>query len=161
MMLNKYRAYTDSNKHVVYVGLTRAKNELYICYNTDDLDKYKGGNAKFMYDSSKYDEANEAAIQLSHKGVNLGYFKYVGKNVRQLCSGDDLYMKNDELFMDKEMNKRVVKLSRSQVEQINSMRKRGFEAYRAEVRNLVYWQGKEEKEESLIVLPNIYLRRNF
>ena len=159
IMLNNYRAYTDSNKHVIYVGMTRAKEELYICYNTNDFDRYKGGDVHFLYDPDDYEEANEATFQVSHKGVNLGYFKYVNRNVRQLCSGDELYIKDRDFFMDAEKRKCVLKLSKKQIDDIASLENKGFEIYKAEVRNLVYWQGRNEENEVLIVLPNIYLRR--
>ena len=159
MMLNNYRAYTDSNKHVIYVGMTRAKDELYICYNTGDFDSYRNGDVHFIYDADEYDDANEATLQVSHKGVNLGYFKYVSRNIRQLCSGDELFAENDSLFMDSDRRRCVLKLSKRQIEDLSTLTSKGFEIYKAEVRNLLYWQGQNDDVESLIVLPNIYLRR--
>ena len=160
MMLNNYHDYSNSNKRVVYVGITRAKKELYICYNTNDYDRYKAGDVRFLYDPDYYEDANEATFQVSHRGVNLGYFKYVNRNVRQLCSGDELYVNGYDFFMDPERRKCVLKLSKRQIEEIASLENKGFEIYKAEVRNLVYWKGQNEKEEALIVLPNIYLHRH-
>lgn len=159
MMLNNYRAYSDSNKHVIYVGMTRAKNELYICYNTNDFDSYRNGDVHFVYDADEYDDANEATLQVSHKGVNLGYFKYVSRNIRQLCSGDELFAEDGGFYMDPDKKRCVLKLSKRQMEDISTLTGKGFKIYKAEVRNLVYWQGQNDAAESLIVLPNIYFRR--
>jgi hypothetical protein len=54
---------------------------------------------------------------------------------------------------------KVLRLSAQAMEQINALRRRGFEIYRAEVRYVVFWLGKEEEAEVPIVLPTIYLRR--
>ena len=159
MILNNYYANTDTNKHVVYVGMTRAKNNLYINCNTNVFDYINLDSTHYKIDSDYYPEANEAVLQLSHKGVNLGYFKYVSKNVRQLCSGDELFIQDGDLFMDSEKRKCVLKLSKKTISDIDALRRKGFEVYRAEVRHLIFWKGKAEDVESLIVLPNIYLRR--
>ena len=56
-------------------------------------------------------------------------------------------------------NKCVAKLSKSSMESIAELRKRRFDIYNSEIRFLVYWKGKNEDDEVLCVLPNIYLRK--
>lgn len=159
IMLNDYYTNTDTQRHVVYVGITRAKSELYVNYNTDVFDRYTGQNIHFMTDSSEYEEADEAMLQLSHDGVNLGYFKYIYDALRYLRSGDELYYSNDGLYADKACNRCVLKLSKKSMSRVNELRNKGFEVYRSEVRNMVYWKGLNEDKESLIILPNIYFRQ--
>lgn len=159
MMLNNYYAVTDTNKHVIYVGMTRAKDELYIVYNTNVFDSFKGGDVHFMIDSDSYGEANEATLQLSHRDVYLDFFKTVTDNVGKLSSGDELYLENGALYSDREKRYCAIRLSKKANTDINNLVSKGFKVYKAEVRNMVYWQGKEDSEECLIVLPNIYLQR--
>ena len=52
--------------------------------------------------------------------------------------------------MDAEKRKCVLKLSKKQIDDIASLENKGFEIYKAEVRNLVYWQGRNEENEVLI-----------
>ena len=56
-----------------YVGITRAKNRLFIhtngyCFNHLSTDRY-------FTDPQQYDMPEEVVLQLSHKDVNLGFFK--------------------------------------------------------------------------------------
>ena len=56
-----------------YVGITRAKNRLFIhtngdCFNHLSVDRY-------LMDQRQYDMPEEIVLQLSHKDVNLGFFK--------------------------------------------------------------------------------------
>ena len=71
-----------------YVGITRAKNRLFIhtngdCFNHLSADRY-------LMDQRQYDMPEEIVLQLSHKDVNLGFFKERKQEILALRGGDSL-----------------------------------------------------------------------
>ena len=160
MMLNNIRIRDDANRHVIYVGITRARHSLYINCNTDVFDRIVKPGTVIPYDRHNYPEPDEAMLQLSLTGVNLGYFKYLNKGLYDLYCGQHLVERNGSMLADLGSgNKCVAKLSKSSMESITELRKKRFDIYNSEIRFLVYWKGKNEDDEVLCVLPNIYLRK--
>ena len=161
MMLNNYRIKDDSSRHVVYVGLTRAKKELYVNCNTGVFDGCNISGLRIPYDRHEYPESEEALFQLSLRGVNLGFFKFLNNGLNNLYCGQLLTESNGNLYATAGSGRKcVAKLSKSSMDAISALRKKGFEIYKSEIRFLVYWKGKNEEKEVLCVLPNIYLRKN-
>ena len=160
MMLNNYRIKDDSSRHVVYVGITRARKALYINCNTDVFDGCYLAGYKIPVDRHDYPESEEALLQLSLKGVNLGYFKYINKGLNNLHCGQMLVESKGDMLADIGSGRKcVAKLSKSSMEAISALRNKDFDIYKSEIRFLVYWKGKNEEEEVLCVLPNIYLKK--
>ena len=160
MMLNNYRVRDDSGRHVVYVGITRARKSLYINCNTDVFDGCYLSGYKIPVDRHDYPESEEALLQLSLKGVNLGYFKYVNKGLENLHCGQPLIESKGDMLADIGSERKcVAKLSKGSMDSIYALRKKGLDIYKSEIRFLVYWKGKNEEKEVLCVLPNIYLKK--
>ena len=160
MMLSNYRVLSDTETHIVYVGMTRARNSLYINCNTNVFDGFLPEGIEKRYDRYDYPEPDEAVLQLTHRGVNLGYFRFASRSIPDLQCGRALYEHDGGMYADTGKGRRcVLKLSKSSMQKIETMRKRGFRIYRSEVRYMVYWKGKDEETEALCILPDIYLRR--
>lgn len=161
MMLNQYKMNNDANRRVLYVGITRARKALYINCNNNIFDHYSSAIRNgIKRDNNFYPEPNEALLQLTHKGVNLGYFKYLDKGLINFQSGQVLIERDGNLFAETKAGKKcVAKLSKSSYATITNLRNKGFDIYRAEIRRMVYWKGKNEEAEVLCLLPNIYLRK--
>lgn len=161
MMLNGYRIRSDSERHVVYVGITRARKGLYINCNTDVFSGYSVPGVQFLSDTEKYSEPDEALLQLTHKGVNLGYFKYSENIIKRLHSGVELTESNGDMYIENySIHKPLLKLSKNAIDQIKSLNDRGYRIYKAKIRYIVYWKGRNEEREVLIALPNIYLKKS-
>ncbi len=161
MMLNNYRLNDDAARRVIYVGITRAQKALYINCNNSVLDRYSAAVSQgILRDNNTYPEPDEALLQLTHKGVNLGYFKYLDKGLVDYQCGQALIEKNGDLYTEPSAGgKCLARLSKSSYETITALCNKGFEIYKAEVRFMVYWKGKTEEEEVLCVLPDIHLRK--
>ena len=56
-----------------YVGITRAKNRLFIHTNGDCFNRLS--TDRYFVDQRQYDMPEEIVLQLSHKDVYLGFFK--------------------------------------------------------------------------------------
>lgn len=160
MMLNHYKNNDDTSRHVLYVGMTRAQKRLFISCNNSIFEDDPISNRILHIDRNHYPEPDEALLQLRLKGVNLGYFKYLNSGSIDYQSGQMLLEHNGNLHTEKSAGgKCVAKLSKSSLETIRTLQKKGFEIYKSEIRFMVYWKGKNEEAEILCVLPDIYLRK--
>lgn len=142
-----------------YVGITRAKKRLFIhtsgaCFDGLCADKYS-------VDKNVYDMPVEIVLQLSHKDVNLGFFKNLKQDVLALRSGDLLYYRNFILYYT--ANKPVAKLSQKMQEKLLEWQGKGYKVKSATVRFIVAWKPKDaskEEAESAVLLADLVLSSN-
>ncbi|NLX92301.1 MAG: ATP-dependent helicase, partial [Clostridiales bacterium] len=163
MMLSNMTLDTNEKRRQVYVGLTRAKNELYIHYNNNlfgIFGSFRMPGVEWINDDCEYPEPEELVLQLSYKDVVLNFFKDKKELILSLRSGAELCF--DGEFMSTQTDnktKRVVKVSKAFLDRIKELQKKGYHPYKATVRFTVAWQGKEDDTETAIVLPDLYLKR--
>lgn len=75
MMLDQVSAFKDEDRRKLYVGMTRAKNALYIHYNNDDLFNHLDiPGVKMIQDNCPYLKPKEIVLQLTHRDVVLDFF---------------------------------------------------------------------------------------
>ena len=55
---------------------------------------------------------------------------------------------------------RVAKLSSACRTKLAALSEKGYAVKRAEVRFTVWWKGKDDDDETMIALPNVYLIRD-
>ena len=160
MMLNGNTAAADEEKRKIYVGMTRAKNELYIHCNTRLFSSFDIPGVMHKEDSHVYDEPAEISLQLTHRDVVLDFFKDKKRTVLQLRSGAELSIK--DAFLYTELNGRgvpIAKLSKACIDTLQGLEGRGYHPYSADIRFIVAWKGEDDTEEIAVVLPNLHLRR--
>ena len=71
-----------------YVGITRAKNRLFVHTNGDCFNRLSAD--RYFVDQRQYNMPEEIVLQLSHKDVYLGFFKERKHEVLALRGGDSL-----------------------------------------------------------------------
>lgn len=160
MLLDNISCNTDEERRKIYVGLTRAKNELYVFCNNDILDSAAKTICNITYDNNTYDEPEELILQLSYRDVFLDYFKDKQWAVSKLQSGTHLTICDDYLaasINNKPIN--VIKFSRAFKEKLNSLQNKGYEPSFASIRFTALWKGKEDEEETIIILPDLHLKK--
>jgi ATP-dependent DNA helicase RecQ len=91
LMLNHFDFSTDEKRRLLYVAMTRAKQRLVIHYNGTFEAGMNLHGLTITSDYNTYALPNEISIQLTHKDVNLGYFKYVQRQIKPIKSGDILW----------------------------------------------------------------------
>ncbi len=160
MMLKNLSGKTNAERRALYVGMTRAKNNLYIHTNTALFDKYRLSGIKHAEDATEYGEPSEIILQTTHRDVVLDFFK----NKKELISGlrSGTVLKNDGGYLTAELNGRdvrVVRFSKAFSKTLENLKDKGYVFSSAEVRFIVAWKGEDDEEESLIVLPDIRLKR--
>ena len=140
-----------------YVGITRAKNRLFIhtngdCFNHLSTDRY-------FTDPQQYDMPEEVVLQLSHKDVNLGFFKERKQEVLALRGGDALTY-SDFFLYSPSTDKPVAKLSSKMQGTLSEWEKRGYKVKSASARFIVAWKPKDapkNEPETAVLLVDLML----
>ncbi len=124
----------------VYVGITRAKHNLYI-YKDD---------AYFKSTQSRF-------IALSMKDVYLDYFRGLKHRIQQQQSGYKL--KYDDGFLALANGDKVAKLSTAMHQHVKDLEEKGYIVSETEVSYVLAWQPKNEEHEIIILLANMVLTK--
>ena len=147
---NCYKVLPQEEVRLLYVAMTRAKENLFIHTKTDIFKKYNTQDLSYKYDNNTYEQPNEIVIPLNHAEVQLGVFKHRQKELHKLCSGVPLKVK-DYAFGIK--GKALGYFSNGFRQVIDRYKDEGYILEKAIVNHLVYWFDKEEEKEYLIALP--------
>ena len=140
-----------------YVGMTRAKNRLFIHTNSKLFSNIKAD--KFFIDKADYPMPEQVVLQLTHKDVFLGFFKDKKKEVLSLKSGDYLNYDNTTLY-NATTNNPVAKISKNMQATISEWKEKGYDVKSASVRFVVAWKPKDapkEEAETAVLLIDLQL----
>lgn len=120
-----------------YVGLTRAKRNLYLLQQPAS-------------------QSASVSVALNLHDVWLDYFKPRKATVLQLRSGDPLVYR-DGLFMNSQ-GLSVAALSVTGKEKLKAWEDKGYEVVSAEVSFVVAWWSKEDDKDYAVCLPDVVLK---
>lgn len=153
---------SEDDKRVLYVGMTRAKNYLYIhtCF-----DSFKKWNfyCEYKYDCNEYEEVLEKTILLSHNSINLNSFKnaYKKETLEKYRSGQKLIYSNNYIYSFDGVNEICI-LSNKMIEYLEKEKEKGYFVVDAKVNFVLSWLDKEDVENKkrwLIILPKLVLKK--
>ncbi|MDE7137209.1 MAG: ATP-binding domain-containing protein, partial [Ruminococcus sp.] len=160
MLLNNVPIDNDEAKRKIYVGITRAKKLLHIHYSGQKFDKYSEMSTCFENNYIFYPNPDELILQLSHKDVFLDYFKDKKQLILKLYSGLHLSIRGNKLYFESQ-NKAfpVLQFSSACNERIKKIISEGYYPYDAKIRFICAWKGKDDTDESAVILPDIYFKK--
>ena len=158
LMLSDFDISPTENKRLLYVAMTRAKDNLTIHYNDNYFDDYIAENLDHIQNSTHYDAPDLISLQLTHHDVKLGYFIFVRSIIEKLTAGQELMPEKDGC--KNSQGEPVLKFSKSFQEKIDEFETRGYKLNEAKVKFILYWFDKESAEERLIVLPEVNFMRS-
>ena len=127
-----------------YVGITRAKNRLFIHTNGDCFNHLSVN--QYLIDQRQYDMPEEIILQLSHKDVNLRFFKERKQEVLALRGGDSLIY-SDFFLYSSSTDKPIAKLSSRMQGTLSEWEQRGYKVQSASVRLL--WHGSPKMHQKM------------
>lgn len=142
-----------------YVGITRAKQRLFIHTDGDIFDGLSVD--KYAVDKNQYPMPEEVVLQLSHKDVYLDFFKNRKMDILSLRGGDSLTYKDYFLF-ETSNNKPVARLSSTMQTALSDWKEKGYEVKSASVRFIVAWKPKDSPKgeaETAVLLADLILSR--
>lgn len=158
MLISDNYSKTDQLMRRYYVGITRAKNRLFIhtngnCFKHLSTDQY-------LIDQRQYALPEEIVLQLSLKDVYLDFFKDLKREILSLRSGDPLKYKDSVLYNSQ--NRAVAKLSANMQKTVSDWKGKGYEVKTASVHFIVAWKPKEatkDEPETAVLLADLVLNR--
>jgi len=158
LLLENFSYSTDSDRRLLYVALTRAKNNIAVHINSNQFESinYVENLVKFQ-DVNVYEEPKEIIMQLGLKDVWLDYFINRQFLISKMLCGDKLILNNDECL---NINKQsVLKFSKQFLQQIEEMNSLGYELKSSRVNFIVYWKKEDTEQEVKIILPELYFEK--
>lgn len=159
MLVSDRYSKDDNLMRRFYVGITRAKNRLFIHTDGNYFNNIKAD--EFVTDRHQYEMPNEIILQLSHKDVYLDYFKYHKQEILSLRGGSPLIYA-DGYLSDSDTGKPIAALSASMQKTVSEWKNKGYIVKSASVRFIVAWKSKDaptEEAENAIILADLTLKR--
>jgi len=159
LLLKDYYLINDEKKRAVYVAITRAKTNLFIYTNQNYFDGYDVINLDSKTDSSEYVNPEKIFLYLTHKDIDLGFFKLSGiKNaVSNIYAGDNLLLSEKKEGLKNLNNKYVLKFSKKFRQTYNKWTDAGYGFEKAKVNFVAWWYDRDEEKEFKVILPEIEL----
>ena len=138
LFIDNYDTLKVEDLRATYVGITRARHNLYI-YNNPQLPQ------------------TDIAVGLTLRDVWLDYFREHKASILRLRSGDTLHYTNG--YLATMQGEYIACLSRSKRQEMDDLRKRGYTVASAEVSYILAWRPREETEEVAVCLANLILKK--
>lgn len=159
MLVNSTQQPTMDDMRKYYVGMTRAKQRLYIHTNSSIFNRLYAD--VHLQCHTTYDIPNQLTLQLSHRDVNLGYFKSRKSLVLALRSGNSLHYANGFLF-NKPANISVAQLSQAMRDKLQKWSDLGYSVSEATVSFVVAWKPQDATKQEptyAVLLADLTLTR--
>ncbi len=159
MLISQPLHVSDDELRRYYVGITRAKQRLFIHTNSSMFDKLPADNK--IADQNPYEMPDEVVLQLSHRDVNLNFFKPRKKEILALRAGEQLRFENNCLY-EKKTNLSVCQLSQKMQNGLSLWAEKNYHVSAATIRFIVAWRPKDapkNEEEHAVLLVDLVLRK--
>jgi ATP-dependent DNA helicase RecQ len=157
LMLDNFDLKNDEKKRMLYVAMTRAKQNLIIHLNASFMDDIFAQKMDRIYNNEKQFPPNQLVMHLSHKDIWLDYFISRQHQISQLKSGDELIVCENRC-LDKKRGP-VLTFSKSFSDKLRTLGQAGYTPDRAVVNYIVYWQKEDSEQEIRIILPELYFKK--
>ncbi len=160
ILLKQFYLRSDEEKRTLYVGMTRTRQKLHIHYYGNALDIYAKYATQYFIDKQIYPKPDELVLQLTHRDVFLDYFKDKKNLISRLYSGIHLVPEENRLYyVNTDTRIPVVQFSMKCNEMVNRLVTLGYIPYDAVIRFVCGWKGKDDLEESVIILADVFFQR--
>ncbi len=158
MLITNSQHIQDEVLRRYYVGATRAKERLFIHTNTPLFDRMPADERHAC--QKQYDMPNEVVLQLSHKDVNLSFFKSIKNKILKFRAGQTLRFDKNYLYDCTDMA--VAQLSQKMQSELCLWTEKGYSVISAPIRFIVAWRPKDapqEEKEHAVLLVDLILKR--
>ncbi len=160
LLLKDMKIRNDEEMRRIYVGMTRAKRELYIHSGMDLFSSCPPG-IEMKTDCVSRDAPSEITLQLTHRDVVLSFFQNKKNTIRRLWAGMPLRISLPYLTTEADGRMlRAAKLSKSGLERISKLHEKGYRDQSASIRFIVAWKEKENPAECWVILPDFTMIRD-
>ncbi|MFA6949889.1 MAG: RecQ family ATP-dependent DNA helicase [Lentimicrobiaceae bacterium] len=166
LMLQNYAIQDDEDSRLLYVAMTRAKENLTIHYNINPFDQsleralraIKVPGLQRYHDEANRGIPNELVMQPGFKDVWLDYFAGKQYQINRLKSGDPLKVTGTDGY---DLNGRpILKFSREFSKTIDTYQHKGYKITKCTVNHIIYWIKEGTENEIKIVLPEVWFEKD-
>ena len=129
--------------------------------NDDDTLCYDDDNGRDKRDKHRYEMPDEVVLQLTHKDVNLSFFKSKKKDILDLRAGDHLRFENNTFYIEG-TSLAVGVLSQKMQGDLRQWNEKQYLVSSATIRFIVAWRPKDapkEEQEYAVLLVDLTLLR--
>lgn len=166
--LKGLRSVTGKERRAVYVGITRARNNLSIHYDNPALfSSAMLSGVHYCTDTADYGQPSEIMLQLGHRDVVLSVYMKNWIPYERLLAGTALTAGGDGMYADFGKGpERVVKYSKAFLDKYNAFVAKGYRPSSANVRFQVYWHHEDKESavpgwrDDLILLPDLHMEKS-
>ena len=145
----------DAERRKIYVGLTRAKDNLFICTYGSNFDEFSP-----VYDEERRERFNRMVVLLGLKDVFLDTAIPFKQLIFRLRAGQEIFVENYGYWMIHNGKRyEVAKLSKRGRAKISSALSNGYTIERTVVRALAAWSPKDDEKEYPQILAYVYMRK--
>ncbi|MCR5168069.1 MAG: RecQ family ATP-dependent DNA helicase [Oscillospiraceae bacterium] len=146
---------SDAERRKIYVGMTRAKDNLFICTMGNSFDEFAP-----MCDDEQRESYNRMVILLGMRDIFLDTAMQYKKLIFKLKAGQEIFLENYDYCMICNGKKyRVCTLSKRGKAKISSEISKGYRIEKTVVRALVAWNSQGDETEYPQILTYVYMRR--
>ncbi|EON77388.1 ATP-dependent DNA helicase RecQ [Lunatimonas lonarensis] len=157
IVLEKTPELTPEFRRLLYVGMTRAKQQLSIHLNGRFLAGFSAKNLTYKHNNQFTFPPQLLARQLTFRDIWLGYFLRRQHIIKRLRSGDPLTLREGECF--DAAGHSVLKFSKSFLKELEVQSEKPYRIAQVRVNYLVYWKDEEHDREGLVILPELIFER--
>jgi ATP-dependent DNA helicase RecQ len=160
VLLSNFQLTSEEKKRVLYVAMTRARNNLYIHTNSVSFSGNNISAINISHDKQEYPSPNTLILELAMKDIWLGFFKRraVAYAIKQMKSGDQLVQSQaDSSILETGGGDPVLKFSRAFEYRLNGFLDKGYYVKSLSVKYIVVWYDEETNRSYRVVLPEIML----
>lgn len=159
MLIAKSKHFQEEVLRRYYVGATRAKERLFIHSDVSFFDRMPADEHHTCL--QQYGMPDEIVLQLSHKDVNLGFFKSRKNEILALRAGQTLRFDKNYLY-DCFTDMAVAQLSQKMQGELRLWTEKGYSVISAPIRFVVAWRPKDapqEEKEYAVLLVDLILKK--
>jgi ATP-dependent DNA helicase RecQ len=161
VLLNNYPLQSEERKRVLYVAITRAKDNLFVHTNNVDFSREKIAALEYKIDNNLYPEPDTLILECGMKDIHLGFFKSeeISYYIKQLKSGDLLFPTDGHsIFEDKNKNP-VCKFSQKMEARYKDYLTKGYQFKSAVAKYIVVWYDEDRDRSYRVVLGEVVLEK--
>jgi len=157
LMLNKFDASEDPAKRLLYVAMTRAKQNLTVHLNSNILDNLSVENLQRINDGKKHSPPKGMVMHLTHRDVWLNYFANRQHLISRMRSGDELTWNGVEC-LNKDGDS-ILRFSKKFSEEIEDLNEKNYRLKKVTVNFILYWFNEKTEKEIKVILPEVYFEK--
>jgi ATP-dependent DNA helicase RecQ len=161
LLLKDFNDENDDDKRLLYVALTRARNNILIHLNNDIFHNLMFDGIEKHNDENDYGEPEELEFHLTHRDIDLGLHTLdgVAHSVSNLLAGVKLILSDNKFHLKTETGRVVTRFSRDFGQKLNRWFLKGYQFHDAYIHYIVYWKERDNQNEYRVVLPVVRLKK--